>query len=314
MDLNKLTDTPVQRIDEKLNNNTLYIKRDDLLPTSFGGNKARKASYFFRDLIQKECDCIVTYGSSSSNHCRVIANIAASEKIPCYIISPSESNHLTFNSKIINLFNAKVTNCSISDVKVTIDRKLGELNDKGYKPYFIEGGGHGNLGTKAYIDAYDEILRFENITDVHFDYIFHTSGTGTTQAGLVVGNVLNGDDREIIGISNARKNPYGRQVVLESVNTYLKSINENSVKENIIKFIDEYVLEGYGDFNDHILNTLEDMMKNEGIPMDTTYTAKGYWGMKEYIKKNHINSKNILFIHTGGTPLFFDSLGEISNE
>lgn len=44
--------------------------------------------------------------------------------------------------------------------------------------------------------------------------------------------------------------------------------------------------------------------------MDTTYTGKAYWGMKEHIKKYQITEKNILFIHTGGTPLFFDDLGK----
>jgi len=46
--------------------------------------------------------------------------------------------------------------------------------------------------------------------------------------------------------------------------------------------------------------------------MDTIYTGKAYWGMKEYIKKNNINNKNILFLHTGGVPLFFDNLNELN--
>ena len=53
---------------------------------------------------------------------------------------------------------------------------------------------------------------------------------------------------------------------------------------------------------------------HDGIPLDTTYTGKGYWGMKEYIKENEITGKNILFIHTGGTPLFFDDLEELIDE
>ncbi len=48
------------------------------------------------------------------------------------------------------------------------------------------------------------------------------------------------------------------------------------------------------------------MLIEEGIPLDTTYTGKAFWGgMKEYIKKNKVAGENILFIHTGGTPLFF---------
>ena len=54
-------------------NNEIYLAREDLLPFSFGGNKARKAQYFFNDM-DKSVDTVVTYGSGSSNHCRIIAN------------------------------------------------------------------------------------------------------------------------------------------------------------------------------------------------------------------------------------------------
>ncbi|MDI9487229.1 MAG: 1-aminocyclopropane-1-carboxylate deaminase, partial [Bacillota bacterium] len=33
-------------------NNEIYIKREDLLPFSFGGNKARKAQLFFDEIIK----------------------------------------------------------------------------------------------------------------------------------------------------------------------------------------------------------------------------------------------------------------------
>ena len=42
--------------------------------------------------------------------------------------------------------------------------------------------------------------------------------------------------------------------------------------------------------------------------MDTTYVGKAFCGMNKYIEDNKIRNKKILFIHTGGTPLFFDDL------
>ena len=68
--------TPIQKLSGTFNNN-FYVKRDDLIPISFGGNKARKAILFFEDIKRTNSDCIVTYGSSSSNHCRIVSNIAA---------------------------------------------------------------------------------------------------------------------------------------------------------------------------------------------------------------------------------------------
>lgn len=310
----KFEPTPIHKLSETLNNNTFYIKRDDLLPFSFGGNKARKAVIFFEDLKSKNADCVVTYGSSSSNHCRIVANIACKIGIPCYIVSPDETSKPTSNSQMMKLFNANLVHCPVSTVTETIELKLRELKEQGYNPYFIQGGGHGDLGTKAYVDAYNEIRGQEKELGIFFDYIFHTSGTGTTQAGLVCGQVLNNDIRQVVGISNARKNPYGGQVILDSVISYMASIGSGQAHPEVINFIDDYVLDGYGSYNDEIVQVLKEVLISDGIPLDTTYTAKGFWGMKKYVKKNQISGKNILFIHTGGTPLFFDDLGELANE
>lgn len=313
MNLN-YNNAPVQKLNIRFNYNDIFIKRDDLIPFSFGGNKARKALLFFEELEKKSCNCVVTYGSSSSNHCRIVANIAAAKGLKCIIISPNETNKITYNSKMMKLFGAEIVRCKISEVKDTINQTLNKLVDKGLKPYFIQGGGHGNLGTKAYVKAYEEIKKFEIENNIYFDYIFHTSGTGTTQAGLICGKLINRDERQIIGISNARKNPYGGQVVLDSVNSYLESIEFESVGSGVINFIDDYVLDGYGAYDNKIIDLIRDVLTKEGIPLDTTYTGKGFWGMKEYIKENQIAGKNILFIHTGGTPLFFDDLEVLVNE
>ncbi|MBB5174565.1 1-aminocyclopropane-1-carboxylate deaminase/D-cysteine desulfhydrase [Texcoconibacillus texcoconensis] len=310
---NNRVQTPVQKLNKFLGNE-LYVKREDLYPYSFGGNKVRKAIIFFDDLIKKEFDCVITYGSSSSNHCRIIANLAAAKGIPCHIISPLQSNYLTFNTKIIKMFDAILSYCQISEVKATIDRKIEELKFKGYKPYFIQGGGHGDIGTQAYVNVYNEIVEYELNNEFNFDYIFHATGTGTTQAGLVCGKLLKGDTREIVGISIARKNPHGGNVVLESVNSYFKSLSKKPVTIDEINFADDFVLNGYGSYNKQILQSIKDVLTYDGVPLDTTYTGKAFWGMKEYIKKNQIKDKKILFIHTGGTPLFFDKLGDLTDD
>ena len=303
--------TLINKLDMNTYGNSFYIKREDLIPISFGGNKARKAVIFFDEFDRNNFDSIVTYGSSSSNHCRIIANMCANRKIPCYIISPNEGANDTFNKKLMALFNAKIIITSLDRVQSTIQNKLNELKSIGKKPYFIQGGGHGNLGTQAYVDCYKEIKEYENEHNIKFNYIFFASGTGTTQSGLVCGQFINNDDRKIVGISIARKNPKGREVILESIYNYLDSKNIKYIKEKIEKitiFDDSYIGDGYGKENNNILSTIKEVLINYGIPLDSTYTGKAFDGMKKYIKKNNIKNKTILFIHTGGTPLFFDDL------
>lgn len=263
---------------------------------------------FFQDFDKGDYDCVVTYGSSSSNHCRIIANVAASRSIPCTIISPSEKYEETYNSKLIDLFGAEIITVPVKEVHDTIENTLEELKKIGKKPYFIQGGGHGNIGTKAYVDCYEEIREWENEHHLKFDYIFFASGTGTTQAGLICGQIQHNDDRKIIGISIARALPRGRDIIIDSVKDYLGDGVSDDVIENNTVFIDEYANGGYGERNEAIKNSINEAMKVYGLPLDETYTGKAFYGMNEYLKKNHIKEKNILFIHTGGTPLFFNSL------
>jgi len=301
--------TPIYEMRYSDGHNRFFIKREDLLPFSLGGNKARKAALFFEDMEKGGYDCVLTYGSSSSNHLRIVANMAASKGIPCHIVSPDFDTGKTNNSRLVDLFGARVKVCSLTEVKDTI-RELNEyLSSQGYRPYFIPGGGHGNLGTQAYVQAYDEICEFEKLTGQHFDYIYHASGTGTTQAGLVCGSILSGDGKKIIGISIARKNPYGKEVIAESINAYLASIDFNAkVSPESVDFVDSYVADGYGSRNQEILNVIRQVLISDGILLDSTYTGKAFYGMKEHISKMRIRHSNILFIHTGGTPLFFDDL------
>ncbi|MBQ4120185.1 MAG: pyridoxal-phosphate dependent enzyme [Clostridia bacterium] len=292
-----------------LGDNCIFVKRDDLLPFSFGGNKARKAVYFFDEILRGGYDSVVTYGSSSSNHCRVIANMACKYGLICYIVSPEEEYTETFNSILVKSFGAKIVKAPLDEISQTIDALMNDLS-KISKPYFIQGGGHGNLGTKAYVDAYNEICDWEKENHIYFDYIFHASGTGTTQAGLVCGAVLKGDNkRQIVGISIARPNPRGKQVVEQSVQDYLESVNYDGEVPNII-FDDSYICGGYGKHTPEIKETIHQMLCQNGIPLNATYTGKAFWGMTEFIKKNNIKNKNILFVHTGGSPLFFNDIKE----
>lgn len=293
-------------------NNHLYIKREDLIPFSFGGNKARKAELFFENIDEGCFDCVVTYGSGSSNHCRIVANECCRRGMECYIISPEEASEPTFNSRMMDLFGAQITTVPVVKVHDTIDGKLAKLKAEGKNPYFIEGGGHGDIGTEAYVQCYQEIREQEKEFGVHFDYIFFASGTGTTHAGLVCGQIKYNDDRHIIGISIARKNPRGREVVLDSIRKYMPEIAEEEIQKRTV-FLDQYTGDGYGKENSEIEDTIKESMIKYGIPLDSTYTGKAFLGMKKYIEEMKIQNKNILFIHTGGTPLFFDDFRKIKD-
>lgn len=332
---NPLTKTPLVPLSGNYGANCLYIKRDDMIPFSFGGNKARKAAEFYKEIKNSDIDVIMTYGSNSSNHCRIIANMAAAMGLSCHIISPEENREIFYNTRLVEQFGAVIETCPVTKVSDTIAERIKAYEKEGRKPYFITGGGHGNPGTESYVKAYQEIESWERENEIYFDYIFHASGTGATQAGLVCGQLLSQADAkntaidagnresfpdmelggsggkrktQIIGISIAREEKRGREVVRDSIKEYLGESFDSLYREENLIFTDQYRLGGYGNYTEEVKALIDQVMKKEGIPMDTTYVGKAFYGMLRFLEEKRIENKRVLFIHTGGTPLYFDKL------
>jgi D-cysteine desulfhydrase len=57
---------------------------------------------------------------------------------------------------------------------------------------------------------------------------------------------------------------------------------------------------GYGQYNDELKKLSLNSIKEYGFTLDTCYSGKAFYGMLDYIKKNKLEDKNILFWHTGG--------------
>lgn len=301
------------------NGNQFYIMREDLLPFSLGGNKVRIGREFFKDMKRKGGDCMLVYGSSSSNLCRVLANLCRSEGIPCCMISSSEEGESpkeTNNSRLMEWLGAEIIPCKKQEIAQTVEMTMGRLREKGYRPYYIYGNkfGTGNEGVpvQAYVNAYEEICAYEEDTGIHFDYIFFPSGTGATQSGLVSGSILRRDSRRIMGVMiSSREEERAERIVWEGIREYFsqRGLPLSEEDRRRICLLDQYRAGGYGQYNEEILQEIREMFCMNGIPMDPTYTGKAFWGMKKYLREEEIADSRILFIHTGGTPLFYDCLG-----
>ena len=211
-----------------IGDNQVYMMREDLLPFSLGGNKVRIGWEFFCDMRRQEKNCMVVYGNSRSNLCRVLANLCYSRNIPCYMISSreeGEERRETNNSRLMRWFGAHVIPCEKSQIAQTVEETMEMLKGKGYRPYYIYGNkyGTGNEGVpvQAYVNAYDEICSYEAQNGIHFDYIFFPSGTGATQSGLISGHLLKQDQRHIMGILiSSRENERARQVIWQGQNCH----------------------------------------------------------------------------------------------
>ncbi|HHX36991.1 MAG TPA: pyridoxal-phosphate dependent enzyme [Clostridiaceae bacterium] len=282
----------------------LYCLRDDLIPDYLGGNKARKG-FFYEALIRREKhDAVLTYGSITSNHARVISIIAKKLGIPCVIVSP-ESDQSSTNQYLSALFGSWHVYANVSGVSSCIDAELGELHRQFGNPIFIAGGGHDSTGTLAMVDLYFKINAFQERTGLFFDRIVFASGTGGTQAGLIVGNMLAEKDTIIHGVSIARDTERGIATISEAIMDVMNSAFD--IRSCNITFDTDYIGGGYGRTTKDMKDKIRQYVVDYQLPLDFTYTGKAFYGMINLIDRLE-RPERILFIQTGGTPLFCDDL------
>lgn len=278
----------------------LSIVRDDLFPFIGGGGKARKAVYYEAYLREHGYNAVVTCGGIQSNHNRAIALMCARNGWKCHLcIQGMEERFLREkgNALLDRLSGAACELIHPEDTAVAMDRAMNRLADEGYKPYYCHGGGHDLPGGVAFVDAVAELAK---LTDKP-DNIFHASGTGSTQAGVAVGlDRVGWGDVKCIGISVARQQERGRQVIADFANMLAGHYGMNERYDDRILFNTDYLCGGYEQYTAEMADYLNRVMCQTGLMFDTTYSGKAFYGMMDYIKKHSLTDKKILFWHTGG--------------
>lgn len=310
-------DTPLYELEyPNEEGNRIFIKRDDLLPFSLGGNKVRIGWEFYRDMCRVGCDCMVTYGDRRSNLCRVLGNICCREHVPCYMLCSDveEGSGPSCNSRLMGWLGTEVIPCRKDAIAGAVEALLARLEGEGRRPYYIFGDqwGEGREGVpvQAYVDAYQEIMRQEAQLGIRFGYIFTPSGTGATQSGLAAGSLLAGDGRKVVGISVSRGRGRGTRIMVKAVRQYFRrrGLPAPEGLEDAICLEDGYLLGGYGKYDGRVQECIHRQFAQNALPLDPTYTGKAFWGMEQYLRRHGVAHSQILFLHTGGAPLFYDFL------
>lgn len=286
----------------------IYIKRDDQTGTEFSGNKIRKLEYSINEAINNDCDTLITCGGIQSNHARATA--AAGIKLglkSVLVLRSDEKPELEGNYLIDKIMGADVRIISSEDYRERrqeiMENILKELEAKGRKGYIIPEGASNGVGTFGYLACFKEILEQEKEHGIVFDTIVTAVGSGGTFAGLYLGNKLTNSGKKIVGINVCDTAEYFKERVseiLKEVKTYIPD-TEFEISKDDMCIIDGYVGDGYAVSRTEELDFICDFAEAEGIVLDPVYTGKAMRGLYTEIKKGTFkDSKNILFIHTGG--------------
>src|SRR5262245_12578370 len=189
----------------------IYIKRDDQLGLTAGGNKTRKLEFLVADALAQGADTLITVGAPQSNHCRLTLAAAAKEGLKCRLVleqrvpgsyDPKGSGN-NFLYDLLGAETVTVVNGG-DDLNAAMQKIAGELEAKGRKGYVIPGGGSNALGALGYVVCAHEIAAQAFEQGVSFDRIVVASGSCGTHSGLLVGAKSVHFDAPITGVNVRR--------------------------------------------------------------------------------------------------------------
>ena len=292
----------------------VFIKRDDMLPGTAGGNKTRKLDFCMADALRQGADSIITCGAVQSNHCRLTLAWAVKEGLDCHLIleervKGSYKPEASGNNFLFQLLGVK----SISVVPGGSDmmgemQKLAEtLRAEGKKPYVIPGGASNKIGALGYVSCAEEVLRQLFETGLRIEHMVVPSGSAGTHAGIIAGMIGNNAGIPVTGIGVNRKKEAQQAAVLKLAQETLDYIGTGVTMpaEAVVAFDDD-VGPGYSLPTDGMVEAVKLLASTESILLDPVYSGKAMAGLIDLVRKDYFpEGSNVLFLHTGGSPALF---------
>ncbi len=289
----------------------VLMKRDDLTGFALGGNKARKLEFLIADALAKGADILVTGGGTQSNHARMTAAAARKAGLEIKLVFfgslPSEVNG---NLLLDELLGAEISYANTDDKNETdriIERLTAELKAQGRKPYLIPVGGSTALGCVSYMLALKELLEQLESMRVNPDYIFITTGSCGTHAGLTAGMKYYGAAIPVYGISVSRTRGECLQRIRALVEKTSHLVQRPlPLDPKDITVNPDYLGPGYAMITPEARRAILTVARLEGIFLDPVYTGKTMAGLIDLVGRGEIaRGSTVIFWHTGGTPGIF---------
>ena len=299
---------PLDRLSALVGGPRIWIKRDDLTGAIEGGNKIRKLEYVLAKAINEGYDTVITCGGVQSNHCRATAALTARLGLSCHLIlrgakpQQADSNNLLDQilGAAIDYYPAKQYFAELTQL---FNQKVDQYKLAGKRAYCIPTGASDEIGLWGYIDASRELKADFAEHNINPEHIICATGSGGTQAGLTLGAELFDLNTKVWGVNVCDDEQYFHDKVIADIQDWKQQYGHSIDISSIIpRTLDGYVGPGYGLADDEVIDAINMLARLEGIVLDPVYTGKALYAMLEELKKGRFaGSKDIVFVHTGGT-------------
>ena len=337
--------TPLQeapRLTAILGGPRLLVKRDDVMALGLGGNKVRKLEYLLGHALSLGCRAVITTGAFTSNHARLTA--AACRRLglePHLVLRSSEARpSVQGNLLLDHLLGAAVHLVGSDAAALTAMADLaGRLRGAGVPPYVIPTGGSVGRGAVGYAHAVAETVVQAAALGARPDVFVVASGSGGTQAGLLLGCRLYGLSAEVVGVMVGGDDPaafadriarlaaeaagcigIGPAPPPEDWGTHLPATLDAGDPAGAaraaaagVRLCTGYVGGGYGDVTPAVREAIDLAARSEGLLLDPVYSGKALAGLIGEVRAGRWGrDQTVVFVHTGGQAGLFARAAELA--
>jgi 1-aminocyclopropane-1-carboxylate deaminase/D-cysteine desulfhydrase len=321
--------TPIERIDRFARAvrpdppPEIYIKRDDVQGVALAGNKVRKFDLVVGDALAAGYDTLVTTGAIQSNSARTGAAAAAATGLDCVLyLSGTEPASSTANLLLDRLLGADIRfagNVGWKELNEGVDNIVAELAAAGRRAFAAPVGCSSPLGSLGFARAFLELDAQLTESSVEPAAIVHTTTSGGTHAGLLVGRALSGRDVPVVGVDAGRMYRDHPGVLANMAHAAADVIGlDLELDPDDIDLVTDQVGESYGRHTDAANEAIALLARTEAIITDPIYSGKGLAGLVAMLRAGDRVDGPVVFWHTGGFHALFDpahggrTTGEIS--
>ncbi len=305
-----------KRLSEALGGPHIFLKRDDLTGVGLGGNKVRKLEFLLGEARNRGANVVLTAGAPQSNHARQTAAAAATLGMEVHLVLTGErSEEFRGNLLISHLLGAhlhfvtgKTMDEAVARASDEMVRLAAELEGAGKEPYVVPVGGAVPLGSVSYALAVLELMQQANDLRVRVDWIVHATGSGGTQAGLLVGTRALRTGIRVLGVRVGYEFEPFEERVSEQANETARLLGPKDVtfRSSDVVATRDYVGEGYDRPTREASEAILLTARCEGVLLDPVYTGKAMAGLIDMVRKGRFGrGEVVVFWHTGGEPALF---------
>lgn len=287
----------------------LWIKREDLGPLAFSGNKLRNLEFLLGAAIEAGADTVITSGRRWSNHCRLTAAAGAKLGLRVEIVVSGPTVPHSPNLALIEELGATIHQAATDDRserEALVARAAAAATAAGGRVRVIPVGGSEPAGAWGHVLAALEVAEQAAAAGFTPDAIILPTATGGTQAGLLVGATL-----------GMRPTPRVAGIVVAKTAAELRPVVEGLVRPlaemagiapplDRIDLDDAQLGDGYGVQTPAAQEAARLIARTEGILVDPVYTAKGLAGLVALVRSGALDGRRAIFWHGGGLPALFE--------